>query len=328
MIDRRLAADVPTGVATTDNDRFSWREVKATFTSPQVLLLVVALFGNGEYGVLVVDFLELNSPRSFAGMTLYALAYFTPPIVQGFGYTPIQTQLLTVPPFVSAFLVTLITAWISDRYAQRGLCAIAVSLLALVGFIMFYKSLLTSVRYTALFLAITGVYSVSLLLIFSFAWNSSLTILFADRLLPRSVPGVSSSSSIGFLISLIIALPVNVNSAGHYRKSTAVALGFIATNSGGIAATWLFPQAAAPACTLINSLFPRNLCMKSLIVTRQTDRQHGFEDSNRHDSARRSLLRLESRLPSTCEPIKIETKGRKRRGELSHRRRQASSFHL
>jgi hypothetical protein len=83
---------------------------------------------------------------------------------------------------------------------------------------------------------------------------------------------VSSSSSIGFLISLIIALPVNVNSAGHYRKSTAVALGFIATNSGGIAATWLFPQAAAPACSSINSLFPRNLCMKSLIVTRQTDR--------------------------------------------------------
>lgn len=187
MIDRRLAADVPPGTSATNNDRFSWREVRATFTSPQVLLLVVALFGNG--------------------MTLYSLAYFTPPIVAEFGYTPVQTQLLTVPPFVCAFIVTFITAYIADRYSRRGACAIAVSILALVGFIMFYKSLLTSVRYTALFLAITGVYS--------------------------TAPALCTW--------------INVNSAGHYRKSTAVALGFIATNSGGIAATWLFPQTAAPA---------------------------------------------------------------------------------
>ncbi|GAA5916477.1 uncharacterized protein JCM6883_006804 [Sporobolomyces salmoneus] len=182
MIDRRLAADVPPGTATSDNDRFSWREVRATFKSPQVILVVIALFGNG--------------------MTLYSLSYFTPPIIQSFGYTPVQTQLLSAAPFFSAFLVTLLTAWFSDRYAQRGLCAIAMSVLALIGFIMFYRSLLTSVRYTALFLAITGVYA--------------------------TAPALCTW--------------INVNSAGHYRKATAVALGFIATNSGGIAATWLFPQ--------------------------------------------------------------------------------------
>lgn len=186
MIDRRLAADVPPGTAISQGDRFSWREVKIACTSPQVILVVIALFGNG--------------------MTLYSLAYFTPPIVQTFGYTPVQTQLLTTPPFVCAFLLTLITAWFSDRYAQRGLCAIAMSVLALIGYIMLYKSLLTSVRYVALFLAISGVYS--------------------------TAPALCTW--------------INVNSAGHYRKSTSVALGFIATNSGGIASTWLFPQTAAP----------------------------------------------------------------------------------
>ncbi|GAA5936454.1 uncharacterized protein JCM15063_001891 [Sporobolomyces koalae] len=185
IIDRRLAADVPKGATVASSDRFSWRE----FPSPWIRCALKS---------------ELTTST---GMTLYALAYFTPPIVQTFGYSPVQTQLLTVPPFACAFLVTLLTAWISDRSGQRGLCAIAMSVLALVGYIMFYKSLLTSVRYVALFLAITGVYS--------------------------TAPALCTW--------------ISVNSAGHYRKSTAVALGFIATNSGGIASTWLFPQTGAPA---------------------------------------------------------------------------------
>lgn len=162
MIDRRLAADVPPGTAISQGDRFSWREVKIACTSPQVILVVIALFGNGESSVPCG--LELSRLIFvYPGMTLYALAYFAPPIVQTFGYSPITTQLLSVPPFFCAFLLTLVTAWFSDRYAQRGLCAIAMSVLALVGYIMFYKSLLTSVRYVALFLAISGVYSVTFL---------------------------------------------------------------------------------------------------------------------------------------------------------------------
>ncbi|GAA6059484.1 hypothetical protein JCM10212_002227 [Sporobolomyces blumeae] len=187
LVDRRLAADVPPGTAVASADRFSFQELKVALSSPQVLLVAIALFGNGA--------------------TLYALAYFTPTIVGGFGYNTVQTQLLTVPPFVSAFVMTMLTAWFSDRYGQRGLCSMAMSVLALVGYIMFYKSLLTSVRYTALFIAITGVYS--------------------------TAPALCTW--------------INVNSAGHYRKATAVALGFIMTNSGGIASTWLFPQNEGPA---------------------------------------------------------------------------------
>lgn len=79
-----------------------------------------------------------NRPR-LVGRPLLSSAdgfsYFTPVIVQNFGYSPIKTQLLTVPPFFLAFLVTLVNARISDRYGQRGLCAILMSILALVGYI-------------------------------------------------------------------------------------------------------------------------------------------------------------------------------------------------
>ncbi|GAA5975345.1 hypothetical protein JCM11641_005946 [Rhodosporidiobolus odoratus] len=184
-IEYRLTLDSPAGSSGFD-DAFSWKEVWNAVRSPHVILLFIALFCNGT--------------------TLYGFSYFTPTVISTFGYTTVQTQLLTVPPYVCAFLLTLFNAWWSDRYGRRGLCAIFTSLLALVGYIMFYKSTVTGVRYPALFLAITGVYSTSPALV---TW------------LPN-------------------------NSAGHYRKATAVALGFISTNSGGIASTWLFPQEQSP----------------------------------------------------------------------------------
>ncbi|GAA5926298.1 hypothetical protein JCM10213_007425 [Rhodosporidiobolus nylandii] len=187
-IEYRLTLDSPVGSSGFD-DKFSWKEVRAAFTSPHVILLFIALFGNG--------------------LTLYGFSYFTPTIVGTFGYSTTRTQLLTVPPFVCAFLLTLFNAWWSDRYGRRGLCAMLTSTLGLVGYIMFYKSEKIAVRYTALFLAITGVYSTSPALV---TW------------LPN-------------------------NSAGHYRRATAVALGFVSTNSGGIASTWLFPAKESPHYT-------------------------------------------------------------------------------
>ncbi|GAA5891780.1 hypothetical protein JCM6882_006205 [Rhodosporidiobolus microsporus] len=184
-IERRLKLDSPAG-SNDFEEHFAWSEVFQALKSPHVILLFIALFGNG--------------------LTLYSMSYFTPTIVQTFGYTTVQTQLLTVPPFVLAFIVTVINAYFSDRYGRRGISAIGMSVLALVGYIMFYKSLGTAVRYVSLFLVITGVYSTAPCLV---TW------------LPN-------------------------NSAPVYRKATAVALGFIATNSGGIAGTWLFPTNEGP----------------------------------------------------------------------------------
>lgn len=82
-VTRRLALDTPAG-AGPEADRFSWHECLQAFKSPQVLLLAVALFGNG--------------------VTLYSFAYFTPTIVQTFKYSVVKTNLLTVPPFVCAFI--------------------------------------------------------------------------------------------------------------------------------------------------------------------------------------------------------------------------------
>ncbi|KAJ3526219.1 hypothetical protein NMY22_g10250 [Coprinellus aureogranulatus] len=65
-------------------DGFSWREVGMAFKLPQVWMLAVVFFMDGT--------------------VLYGLAYFTPSIVAGLGYTASNAQLMSVPPFAVAFV--------------------------------------------------------------------------------------------------------------------------------------------------------------------------------------------------------------------------------
>jgi len=58
-------------------------------------------------------------------------------IVNALAFTMIHTQLLTVPPYVCAFGVSIITSFLADKYKQRGLVAIAMNLLASAGYIIF-----------------------------------------------------------------------------------------------------------------------------------------------------------------------------------------------
>ncbi|EIW77869.1 MFS general substrate transporter [Coniophora puteana RWD-64-598 SS2] len=164
----------------TEDDGFSWREVSKCFSSPHIWMLSVALF--------------------FMGTTLYGLAYFEPVIVQGLGYAGNHAQLMSAPPFAVAFVLSIITAFTSDRFGRRGLTAICFSILATIGFAMFYASDSHRVQYGSLFLTIPGVYGAA----------------------PALVTWITN------------------NSAPHTRRATAVAIGFINSNAGGVLATWLF----------------------------------------------------------------------------------------
>lgn len=139
------------------------------------------------------------------GVILYGLAYFAPSIVQGLGYSGADAQLLTVPPFAVAFVFALACAFISDRYHCRGLVSIVASVLCVIGFAMFLASPYQHVQYGSLFLSISGTYTVAPTLS---AWG-------ANNVFP------------------------------HTRRATAIAIGFIMSNSGGILATWLLGSLSA-----------------------------------------------------------------------------------
>ncbi|CAK5279162.1 unnamed protein product [Mycena citricolor] len=167
-------------------DSFSWAEVGKAFASMQVFLCALAFF--------------------MGGVTLYSLAYFTPSIIQSLGYTAARAQLMSVPPFSVAFVVSMIGAYLGDRYHCRGLVSLFGSLLCIAGFAVFLTSGNHHIQYGSLFLSIPGTYTVAPTLS---TWNAN-------------------------------------NSAPHVRRAAAIAIGFIMTNSGGILATWLLGALSPP----------------------------------------------------------------------------------
>ncbi|THV07792.1 MFS general substrate transporter [Dendrothele bispora CBS 962.96] len=152
------------------------------------------------------------------GTNLYGLALFLPSIVNQLGFDANQSQLLSVGPFAAGFFVTLLSAFWSDKFNKRAVPTAMIYTLSVIGFAMYLGTNDKWTRYGSLFFAVPGVYSAAPVVS---AWMSN-------------------------------------NSEGHFRRATSIAFGFIATNSGGITSTWLYPTNEAPKfkrATIINLVF-------------------------------------------------------------------------
>ncbi|KAH8676100.1 major facilitator superfamily domain-containing protein [Xylariales sp. PMI_506] len=92
-------------------------------------------------------------------MPLYAFSLFLPTIVQQLGWTnTIQAQLMSVPPYAAATVLTVSIGYIADRTRQRGLCNIIVSALGIIGFAMLIGAEDPKVKYAGTFLGALGIY--------------------------------------------------------------------------------------------------------------------------------------------------------------------------
>jgi nitrate/nitrite transporter NarK len=107
---------------------------------------------------------------------LYAFSLFIPTIIQQMGYKSIHAQLLSVPPYAVAAVVTVAVGFIADRTGQRGTCLcspislasrltarlgycnMVMSLFGIVGFAMLLGSGTPHVQYAGTFLGAMGIY--------------------------------------------------------------------------------------------------------------------------------------------------------------------------
>ncbi|EPS30766.1 hypothetical protein PDE_05718 [Penicillium oxalicum 114-2] len=64
-----------------------------------------------------------------------SLSLFTPAITAGLGYSNLRAQLMTVPPYAVAYVVTLTVAWSADHFNSRGLHSAVFSLIGAMGFL-------------------------------------------------------------------------------------------------------------------------------------------------------------------------------------------------
>jgi MFS family permease len=179
---RRMAADKQT----KEDDKVTPRDVLTCVKEPHFIILAIMSF--------------------CVGTVAQGISYFTPSVVQTFGFSRTATQLLTVPPFMFAAMTTLLAGWAADRYQRRGLVAIVTAALGVIGCILNFSGTSLGIRYPSLFFLIGGIYS--------------------------SAPTV------------LAWLPNNM--AAYGKRSTAIAIGFMVSNSGGILGVWIYPTKDAP----------------------------------------------------------------------------------
>lgn len=89
---------------------------------------------------------------------LYAFSLFLPTIIAELGYASTTANLLSVPPYAAAALLTVLVGWLADRTQQRGLCNIGTCLLGIAGFSMLLGSEKAGVKYAGTFLGAMGIY--------------------------------------------------------------------------------------------------------------------------------------------------------------------------
>jgi MFS family permease len=93
-------------------------------------------------------------------MPLYAFSLFLPTIIQNLGWNTsvVRSQLMSVPPYVAAAVLTVVIGYVADRTRARGLCNIFVSVMGVAGFAMLLGTDNPAVQYAGTFLAALGIY--------------------------------------------------------------------------------------------------------------------------------------------------------------------------
>ncbi|RDA89870.1 hypothetical protein CP533_6658 [Ophiocordyceps camponoti-saundersi (nom. inval.)] len=167
---------------------------------PITLRDVVAVLS--DYKVILGGFMYLGLI-----VPAYGYAYFSPFIIHGYGYSPVQTQLYSVPPWAAAFVLAMAVAYLSDRLRHRFAFAIASILVCILGFaILLAVGNKRDVQYGALFLFAAGAYT--------------------------AMP--------------IVVCWFNMNLGGHHRRSVGSAWQIGFGNLGGIIAVFIFQKKDGP----------------------------------------------------------------------------------
>jgi len=120
-------------------DRISWKRTKEVLKDVKVIVA-----GFMYFGVIV---------------PAYSVALFTPTIIQGLGHSPITTQLLSVPIYACAFVVSMIVAFASDYFKHRFAFIVGGLVVSISGLvILFVVHNRPNVEYGAIFLVASGLF--------------------------------------------------------------------------------------------------------------------------------------------------------------------------
>jgi MFS family permease len=162
-----------------------------------------------------------------ASVPSQAFSVFLPVVVKGIGFTSIQANLMSVPPYVCGAVGLYLFTFSSDRHKERGFHIIGGLVICLIGLIMTVTILNNSGRYVALCILLLGSYIMAPL---TMAWLSGNTPAPGKRSLVLGVNGF------GNLAGVIGAQLFRSQYAPRYLVPFYAALGFIAFSLVGYTA--------------------------------------------------------------------------------------------
>lgn len=95
----------------------------------------------------------------FSGNVAFSsLPVFLPTILLDMGYSSVNAQGLTAPPFFLSFLMTIGTTFIADRTQQRGIVIAILTATGGVGYVILAATKSVGARYFGVFLAAAGIF--------------------------------------------------------------------------------------------------------------------------------------------------------------------------
>ncbi|KAF2681750.1 MFS general substrate transporter [Lentithecium fluviatile CBS 122367] len=125
-------------VQVAQDDSFQWRFVKDAFLDWQIWVNIWVYWG-------------IVAP-------LYGISLFLPTIIRGLGYTSSTAQLLTVPIYITASVLAVAVAYVSDKYGKRSPFILVCLGIMAVGFIMCISTSTPGVIYAGVFIAACALY--------------------------------------------------------------------------------------------------------------------------------------------------------------------------
>lgn len=149
--------------------------------------------------------------------------YFIPTIVATYGYSTTESQLFTVPPWVSALVLSMIVAFFSDYFRHRFAFVVFSHMVALAGgitlFLLHHNS---HAQYAAVCLYLMGTVCCVPLVI---GWN----VMNLRGHTKRAV-GAAWQISVGSTAGFIAAWSFPKSDAPQYRLGFSLGIGFLAVS--------------------------------------------------------------------------------------------------
>ncbi|EHK22573.1 uncharacterized protein TRIVIDRAFT_191312 [Trichoderma virens Gv29-8] len=182
-------------------EEFEWKYVREAFTDWQVWVNILV------YWSIVCP--------------LYGISLFLPTIIKSLKYTSSTAQLMTVPIYVTAAVLAVVSAYFSDRVGRRSPFIIGFLLMMIVGFSICIASTNPHAVYGGIFIAACAIYP--------------------------AFPGV-----ITWLCN---------NLSGSYKRSAGMAIQIGVGNLGGAMASNFYRQADSPRFILGHGLELGFICL-------------------------------------------------------------------